>query len=68
MEPQQHSSATPAKPDDDRAHERPGSETPSHEPAPVDLASESAAGEEDPGASIDLAITPPSDPPSGPKH
>ena len=31
-----------------------------HDPAPVDLAVESVAGEEDPGASIDLAApTPP---------
>jgi hypothetical protein len=32
---------------------------PAHDPAPVDLGSESVAGEEDPGASIE----PPSDPP-----
>ncbi|MGE4242142.1 hypothetical protein [Ramlibacter sp.] len=31
---------------------------PTHAPAPVDLASESAAGEEDPGASIDITLAP----------
>ena len=31
---------------------------PNHDPAPVDLATESVAGEEDPGASIDLPDTP----------
>jgi hypothetical protein len=34
----------------------PGS--PGHQPAPVDLSTESVAGEEDPGASIDLADPP----------
>ncbi|MBC5766538.1 hypothetical protein [Ramlibacter albus] len=29
-----------------------------HEPAPVDLAAESVAGEEDPGASIDMSQAP----------
>ncbi len=31
---------------------------PTHPPAPVDLARESVAGEEDPGASLDQALTP----------
>jgi hypothetical protein len=30
-----------------------------HDPAPVDLAEESIAGEEDPGASLDIAVTQP---------
>lgn len=38
---------------------------PAHRPAPVDMAEESVAGEEDPGASIDLAVEPPLPPPSG---
>lgn len=29
-----------------------------HDPAPVDLSAESVAGEEDPGASIDMALPP----------
>lgn len=38
----------------------------SHTEAPVDLAAESVAGEEDPGASIDLALSPDrSDQPAG---
>lgn len=32
---------------------------PEHPPAPVDIAEESIAGEEDPGASLDLGIVPP---------
>lgn len=71
MKPKQDPSDSQARPDEDRPQERPG-EPPSHEPAPVDLASESAAGEEDPGASLDLAITPSaapaSDAPPGPKR
>ncbi len=34
------------------------SEAPTHRPRPVDLAEESAAGEEDPGAGLDAPIDP----------
>jgi hypothetical protein len=37
-----------------------------HAPAPVDLSAESVAGEEDPGASIDMAQTPPPPAPMSP--
>ena len=40
--------------------------TPGHRPAPIDLATESVAGEEDPGASIDLDDAPGGIPPSPP--
>lgn len=32
-----------------------------HHPEPVDMAEESVAGEEDPGASLDTALPPPAD-------
>ena len=35
-----------------------GHPAPGHEPAPIDLATESVAGEEDPGASIDSSVPP----------
>ncbi|WP_119153035.1 hypothetical protein [Caldimonas tepidiphila] len=57
----------PAQPSGGGADEQPGAD-PSHRPAPVDMATESIAGEEDPGATIDLAIVPPSAPPSGGKE
>lgn len=50
---------------------------PPHVPAPVDIAEESIAGEEDPGASLDLEVGGPAPAPSpsgtqqtkhGPKH
>lgn len=37
---------------------------PTHPPSPVDIARESVAGEEDPGAALDMEATPP--PPSDP--
>lgn len=40
---------------------------PEHPPAPVDIAEESIAGEEDPGASLDTGATPPPPPPPPPK-
>jgi hypothetical protein len=39
---------------------------PAHDPAPVDLGSESVAGEEDPGASIEPPSNPPPKTPSPP--
>lgn len=36
-----------------------------HVPAPVDWSEESTAGEEDPGASLDLALEPPAQPAPG---
>ncbi|MDZ5461062.1 hypothetical protein [Azohydromonas lata] len=36
-----------------------------HVPAPVDWSEESTAGEEDPGASLDLALEPPAQPVPG---
>lgn len=38
---------------------------PGHEPEPVDWAAESTVGEEDPGASLDLALDPPPAPAPG---
>lgn len=49
------SSASPQAPRQGASVPPAGGDT-SHQPQPVDLGSESAAGEEDPGASIDLAV------------
>ena len=43
--------------------------TGSHTPEPVDLSAESVAGEEDPGAGLDMEdVAPPSTPPQKPRE
>lgn len=48
------------------APQEPAVPAPGHEPLTIDLATESVAGEEDPGASLDVSIEPGSAPPATP--
>lgn len=47
------------KPDPSAQPPAPADPADPHAPAPVDWSEESTAGEEDPGASLDLALDPP---------
>lgn len=52
------------KPDPSAQPPAPADPADPHAPAPVDWSEESTAGEEDPGASLDLALDPPAQRPA----